>query len=57
MLAIRGTFPEHLTSGLPETTAASLFLTAVAERYKVNKNAEAGTLVGKLTGMSYNSAD
>ena len=44
-------------SGLPETTAASLFLTVVAERYNVNKNAEARALMRKLTGMSYNSAD
>ena len=44
-------------SGLPETTDASVFLAAVAERYKINKNAEAGTLMRKLTGMSYNSAD
>ena len=57
MLAIRGTFPEHLMSGLLETMAASLFLTAVAERYKVNKNVEVGTLMSKLTGMSYNSVD
>ena len=44
-------------SGLPETTTASLFLTVVAKRYKVNKNAEAGTLMRKLTGMSYYSVD
>ena len=44
-------------SGLPETTDASVFLGAVAERYKINKNAEVGTLMSKLTGMSYNSAD
>ena len=57
LLAIRGTIPEHLMSGLPETTAASLFLTIVAKRYKVNKNAKAGTLISKLTSMSYNSVD
>ena len=57
LLAIRGTIPEHLMSGLPETTDASVFLAVVAERYKINKNAEAGTLMSKLTGMSYNSAD
>ena len=57
LLAIQGTIPEHLITGLPETTVASLFLTVVAERYKVNKNADAGTLMSKLTGMSYNSAD
>ena len=44
-------------SGLPETTDASVFLAAVAERYKINKNAEVDTLISKLTGMSYNSAD
>ena len=57
LLAIRGTIPEHLMSGLPETTATNLFLITVAERYKVNKNADAGTLMSKLTGMSYNSVD
>ena len=57
LLAIRGTIPEHLMSGLPETTDASVFLAAVAKRYKINKNAEAGTLMSKLTSMSYNSAD
>ena len=57
LLAIRGTIPEHLMSNLPETMATSLFLTTVAERYKVNKNAEAGTLMRKLTGTSYNSVD
>ena len=44
-------------SGLPKTTASSLFLTIVAKRYKVNKNAKVGTLMRKLTGMSYNSVD
>ena len=44
-------------NGLPETTAASLFLTVVAERYKVNKNVEAGTLMSKMIGMSYNNVD
>ena len=29
----------------------------MVERYKINKNAEARTLMSKLTGMSYNSAD
>ena len=57
LLAIRGTIPEHLMSGLPKTTDASVFLAAVVERYKINKNAEVGTLMSKLTGMSYNSAD
>ena len=44
-------------SGLPETTDASIFLPVVVERYTINENAEAGTLMRKLTGMSYNSAD
>ena len=44
-------------SSLPETTDASVFLVDVAERYKINKNSEAGTLMSKLTGMSYNSVD
>ena len=57
LLAIRGTILEHLMSGLPETTNASVFLATVAERYKINKNAKAGTLMRKLTGMSYNSVD
>ena len=57
LLAIRGTILEHLMSGLPETTDASVFLAAVAERYKINKNAKAGNLMRKLTGMSYNSDD
>ena len=39
---------------LPDT---NVFLAAVAKRYKINKNAEAGTLMSKLTGMSYNSVD
>ena len=52
LLSIRGTIPKHLMSGLPETTDASVFLAVVAERYKINKNAEAGTLMSKLTGMS-----
>ena len=56
LLAIGGTIPEHFMSGLPETTDASVFLATVVERYKINKNAEAGTLMCKLTGMSYNSA-
>ena len=56
LLSIWGTIPENLMSGLLETTATSLFLTVVVERYKVNKNAEVGTLMSKLTGMSYNSA-
>ena len=43
LLAIRGTIFEHLMSGLPETTNASVFLAAVAESYKINKNVEAGT--------------
>ena len=37
LLAIRGIFPEHLMSGLPETTDANIFFAAVAERYKINK--------------------
>ena len=57
LLAIRGTIFEHIMSGLPETTNVSVFLAAVAERYKINKNVEAGTLMSKLTGISYNSAD
>ena len=57
LLATRGTILEHLMSGLPKTTDATIFLVVVAERYKINKNAEAGTLMSKLTGMSYNSAD
>ena len=32
ILAIRGTIPEHLMSDLPETTDASVFLAAVAEK-------------------------
>ena len=56
LLAIRGTIPEHFMSGLPETMDASVFLATVAERYKINKNVETGTLMSKLTGMSYNSA-
>ena len=38
LVAIRGTIPEHLMSGLLETTDASIFLAVVAERYKINKN-------------------
>ena len=57
LLAIRETIPKHLMSGLPETTDANVFLAVMAERYKNNKNVEAGTLMIKLTGMSYNSAD
>ena len=33
------------------------FLLLWQKRYKINKNAEAGTLMRKLTGMSYNSVD
>ena len=44
-------------SGLPETTDASVFLAVMAERYKINENARAGTLMSKLTGISYNSAN
>ncbi|KAF2309698.1 hypothetical protein GH714_004652 [Hevea brasiliensis] len=53
-LTIKKSIPEHLLSGLLETTIAKEFLTLVSQRYKVSINAEIefGTIV-----TTYNSKE
>ncbi|KAF2309707.1 hypothetical protein GH714_004763 [Hevea brasiliensis] len=53
-LTLKRSIPEHLLSGLLETTIAKEFLTLVSQRYKVSINAEIefGTIV-----TTYNSKE
>ncbi|KAJ8758618.1 hypothetical protein K2173_000339 [Erythroxylum novogranatense] len=53
LVAIKRTIAEHLLSGLPDTTSAKDFLTAVGDRYQVSNNAEYGYLMKELMDMSY----
>ncbi|KAK8946897.1 hypothetical protein KSP39_PZI006794 [Platanthera zijinensis] len=53
LLTMKRSIPEHLLSGLPDTTVARVFLTAVGQRYKVSSNAEIGTLIQDLFSMRY----
>ncbi|KAK8936095.1 hypothetical protein KSP39_PZI012974 [Platanthera zijinensis] len=53
LLTMKRSIPEHLLSGLPDTTIARDFLTAVGQRYKVSSNAEIGTLIQDLFSMRY----
>ena len=52
-LTLKRSIPEHLLSGLQETSIAKDFLTAVSARYKVSINAEIGTLLKQLYSMKY----
>ncbi|XP_057995004.1 uncharacterized protein LOC110672162 [Hevea brasiliensis] len=56
-LTIKKSIPEHLLSGLLETTIAKEFLTLVSQRYKVSINAEIGTLLKQLYSMKYNGVE
>lgn len=56
LLTMKRTIADYLKGGIPETTNAKEFLTAVGKRFQVSNNAEAAQLMIELTGAKYDSS-
>ncbi|KAM6580726.1 hypothetical protein CsatA_004500 [Cannabis sativa] len=50
---MKRSIPEHLLSGLPDTTNAKEFFNAVEKLYDTGENAEAGHLMDEMTTIKY----
>ncbi|XP_060965479.1 uncharacterized protein LOC133034412 [Cannabis sativa] len=53
LLTMKRSIPEHLLSGLPDTTNAKEFFNAVEKLYDTGENAEAGHLMDEMTTIKY----
>ncbi|XP_062102323.1 uncharacterized protein LOC133812566 [Humulus lupulus] len=53
LIAMKRSIPEHLLSGLPETTNAKEFLTNVGKLYDTGENVETGSLMDEIQTIKY----
>ena len=53
LISIKRSIVEHLLGGIPESNNAKEFLVAVAKRYQISDNAEAGHFMDELMNMRY----